>query len=100
MLNILYSKVIPLWVAPNVLTFAGWLLVVTNFVLFTYYDYDFHTTSNDLGLVRKPIPSWVWVFCGVAQFLSHTLDGADGKQARRTKSSTPLGEWLVHNFAF
>lgn len=92
MLNILYSKVIPLWVAPNVLTFAGWLLVVTNFALFTYYDYDFHTTSNDLGLVRKPIPSWVWVFCGVGQFLSHTLDGADGKQARRTKSSTPLGE--------
>ena len=77
--------------APNLLTFSGWFLLVINFALFTYYDFDFHTTSNDFGLVRKPIPSWVWLYCGVAQFLSHTLDGADGKQARRTKSTSPLG---------
>lgn len=78
--------------APNLITFMGWFLVVTNFALFTYYDFDFHTTSNDLGIVRKPIPSWVWLYCGVGQFLSHTLDGVDGKQARRTKSTSPLGK--------
>ena len=29
-------------------------------------------------------------------FLSHTLDGIDGKQARRTGSSNPLGELFDH----
>ena len=29
-------------------------------------------------------------------FLSHTLDGIDGKQARRTGNGTPLGELFDH----
>ena len=88
-------QLFPLWVAPNLITFVGWLLLVFNFALFAYYDFDFHTTNNDLGIVRTPIPSWVWLYCGVGQFVAHTLDGVDGKQARRTKSSSPLGESVM-----
>ena len=44
-----------------------------------------------VGIIRDPIPWWVWLYSGVFHFIAHTLDGIDGKQARRTKSSSPLG---------
>ena len=42
------------------------------------------------------VPSVVWISVAVLLFLSHTLDGIDGKQARRTGTSTPLGELFDH----
>ena len=44
----------------------------------------------------QAIPSWVWFTIGILLFVSHTLDGIDGKQARRTGSSSPLGELFDH----
>lgn len=82
-----------MWVAPNLLTFVGWLLLMANFWLLAYYDWDYNTSTNDRNLQRQPIPSAVWIFCGVSHFLSYMLDGMDGKQARRTSSSTPLGKF-------
>jgi len=76
------------------MTFAGFLLLVANFFLLTYYDPNFLATSG--GKEQHIIPSWVWLFCFLSQFLAHTLDGCDGKQARRTGSSTPLGELFDH----
>ena len=85
------SQLVPMWVAPNLLTFTGWCLLVVNFFILAFYDWDYYTTTNDLGIVRPPIPEWVWLFCAVSHFVAHTLDGIDGKQARRTGMSTPLG---------
>ena len=65
-----------------------------NFLLLSFYDWDYNTTYNTLGIVRPPIPHWVWFFCAIMHFASYTLDGIDGKQARRTGSSTPLGEFM------
>ena len=48
--------------------------------------------SISVGVVRPPIPTWVWLYAGVTQFTAHTLDGIDGKQARRTGTSSPLGK--------
>ena len=39
---------------------------------------------------------WAWLYVGVAHFIAHTLDGIDGKQARRTNSSSPLGELITN----
>ncbi|XP_065843219.1 ethanolaminephosphotransferase 1-like [Oscarella lobularis] len=89
-------NIFPTWVAPNLLTFVGWFYLIIIYALLTYYDPDFHTTSNDLGIVRPPIPSWVYVACALLHFLSHTFDGIDGKQARRTRSSSALGELFDH----
>ncbi|CAE1328151.1 EPT1 [Acanthosepion pharaonis] len=86
---------VPLWLAPNVLTFAGFLLLLCNYMLMTYYDLEFYASSNDHPSY-PPIPNWVWLVCAFNNFLSHTLDGIDGKQARRTRSSTPLGELFDH----
>ncbi|XP_048480524.1 ethanolaminephosphotransferase 1 [Plutella xylostella] len=82
----------PMWVAPNLLTFTGFLLTVLNFALFSYYDYGFYAMTDD----SLAIPSWVWAVSAVNLFVAYTLDGIDGKQARRTGTSGPLGELFDH----
>eukprot|EP00088_Acartia_fossae_P044104 TRINITY_DN4674_c0_g3_i1.p1 TRINITY_DN4674_c0_g3~~TRINITY_DN4674_c0_g3_i1.p1 ORF type:complete len:441 (-),score=61.47 TRINITY_DN4674_c0_g3_i1:253-1575(-) len=96
-------KLCPLWVAPNLLTLVGFLFCVGHFLLLTIYDYDFRsgTAPPDISKIEDvpggiPIPGLIWVLVAVFLFLSHTLDGIDGKQARRTGSSTPLGELFDH----
>ena len=39
---------------------------------------------------------WAWLCVALLLFLAHTLDGIDGKQARRTGTSGPLGELFDH----
>ncbi|KAL5108232.1 Ethanolaminephosphotransferase 1 [Taenia crassiceps] len=58
----------PTWVAPNILTIFGFGLTVLNFLMLTFYDWDF----------KSP------------------CDGIDGKQARRLGLSSPLGELMDH----
>ncbi|KAK3757089.1 hypothetical protein RRG08_046713 [Elysia crispata] len=41
-------------------------------------------------------PRWAYFLSGLGLFIYQTLDAIDGKQARRTKSSTPLGELFDH----
>ncbi|XP_011409340.2 PREDICTED: ethanolaminephosphotransferase 1-like, partial [Amphimedon queenslandica] len=81
-------KLVPLWVAPNLLTLVGFLFHFSIFLLFCFYDYSFFATGASLA---GRIPVWVWFYSAVAHFTGHTLDGIDGKQARRTNSSSPLG---------
>ncbi|XP_012944001.1 ethanolaminephosphotransferase 1 [Aplysia californica] len=86
---------VPLWVAPNLLTFTGFMMLLVNFAVMTYYDPHFFAASRDYP-EYAPVPNWVWLVGAINNFLSHTLDGIDGKQARRTKSSSPLGELFDH----
>ena len=65
-------QIYPLWIAPNVLTFSGFLLLVVNFVTMIYYDLDFYASSRDHDEF-PPVPSWVWLMCAINNFLSHTL---------------------------
>ncbi|XP_063363203.1 ethanolaminephosphotransferase 1 [Cydia amplana] len=83
----------PVWVAPNLLTFTGFLLTVLNFLLFSYYDYGFFALTEAGG---DGIPRWLWAVSAVNLFVAYTLDGIDGKQARRTGTSGPLGELFDH----
>lgn len=90
-------KIVPKWIAPNVLTFSGFMLTTLNTLLLTFYDYNFCGSSDRSDpLACDPIPSWVWIACAVNHFLAHTLDGIDGKHARRTNASGPLGELMDH----
>uniref|UniRef100_A0A3Q2XCR6 Ethanolaminephosphotransferase 1 n=1 Tax=Hippocampus comes TaxID=109280 RepID=A0A3Q2XCR6_HIPCM len=81
-----------LWLAPNLITFTGFMFLVVNFLMLAFYDYDFNASA----VGHQHVPSWVWVTAGIFNFLAYTLDGVDGKQARRTNSSTPLGELFDH----
>ena len=80
----------PPWLAPNTLTFLGFILAASNFLITCYYDWYFYASSPTHPEVA-PISKWVWLVMLVFHFGSHTLDGIDGKQAKRTKSSSPLG---------
>mmetsp|Transcript_10016 Transcript_10016/g.11397 ORF Transcript_10016/g.11397 Transcript_10016/m.11397 type:complete len:320 (+) Transcript_10016:231-1190(+) len=51
-----------------------------------YYD---HTLAED-------VPSWTYLGFGIGLFAYQTLDAIDGKQARRTGSSSPLGQLFDH----
>lgn len=41
-------------------------------------------------------PPWVYLNCGISMFIYQTLDAIDGKQARRTGLSSPLGQLFDH----
>lgn len=41
-------------------------------------------------------PTWAYLACALGLFIYQSLDAIDGKQARRTNSSTPLGELFDH----
>ena len=42
------------------------------------------------------LPTWVYLFGAFALFMYQTLDAIDGKQARRTGTSGPLGQLFDH----
>merc|ERR1719262_1722250 len=44
----------------------------------------------------QPIASWVFYVATVNQFVYQTLDAVDGKHARNTKQSSPLGALVDH----
>jgi len=96
-------KLCPMWVAPNLLTLVGFLCCVGHYGLLALMDYDYRAGTAPPEVSRlegvpggHTITGYIWVIVAILLFLSHTLDGIDGKQARRTGSSTPLGELFDH----
>ena len=80
-------------VAPNVLTFTATLTFVYAYCVFQFYCDD----------LQKCAPPFVYFQLAICLFIYQTLDAIDGKQARRTKSSSPLGQLFDHGndaFAF
>ncbi|KAL8193108.1 hypothetical protein R6Q57_027012 [Mikania cordata] len=57
------------------------------------YTHRIHIYSPHLD---SPPPRWVHFAHGLLLFLYQTFDAVDGKQARRTSSSSPLGELFDH----
>ncbi|CAK9107289.1 unnamed protein product [Durusdinium trenchii] len=45
---------------------------------------------------EEPCPSWLWLVLAACTFAYQTLDNIDGKQARRTNSSSALGLFIDH----
>lgn len=59
----------PRWIAPNLLTFTGFLLTVVNFFLIGYYDFGFTAATKEVN----PIPGWVWILAAINLFVAYTL---------------------------
>ena len=76
----------PTWLAPNVITISGFFLNLLYFLITGYY------TRFKGGF----IPPWACFFSAFCYLLYMILDNIDGKQARRTKSSSPLGLLFDH----
>ena len=79
-------KLFPKWVAPNTITVAGFFLNVLYFTVTGYYT----------KLKGGPIPSWACFFSAFCYLIYQILDNIDGKQARRTNSSSALGLLVDH----
>ncbi|XP_051122397.1 choline/ethanolaminephosphotransferase 1-like isoform X2 [Andrographis paniculata] len=76
----------PLWMPPNMITLTGSMFLVTSALLGWIYS----------PKLDSPPPRWVHFAHGLLLFLYQTFDAVDGKQARRTNSSSPLGELFDH----
>ena len=76
----------PTWLAPNVITISGFFLNLLYFLITGYY------TKFKGGF----IPPCACFFSAFCYLLYMILDNIDGKQARRTKSSSPLGLLFDH----
>ncbi|XP_076382660.1 choline/ethanolaminephosphotransferase 1 bbc isoform X3 [Megalopta genalis] len=81
----LVSKV-PLWLAPNLITILGLIVNIVTTLILVYYSPD----------ARTEAPRWACFLCALGLFIYQSLDAIDGKQARRTGTSTPLGELFDH----
>ncbi|EDO31473.1 predicted protein [Nematostella vectensis] len=84
----------PKWLAPNLMTFTGWGMLFMVYAVTSYYDP--HLKAGLGPHTGYQVPGFWWMIFAAAQFIAHTLDGCDGKQARRTNSSSPLGELFDH----
>jgi ethanolaminephosphotransferase len=56
----------------------------------------YYCPNLDEGLQEEGVPPWIFLFNFIAMLAYQTLDNADGKQARRTNSSSPLGLMFDH----
>ncbi|GFY70700.1 hypothetical protein TNIN_274251 [Trichonephila inaurata madagascariensis] len=77
---------LPLWLAPNLMTITGLIINIVTSLILVFYSPD----------ATQEAPRWAFVFCAVGIFIYQTLDACDGKQARRTGTSSPLGELFDH----
>ena len=82
------DHLVPTTVAPNSITLFGLVWMVTSYSLYWYF-------VPTLEIVQEP-PRWIFLWNAIAMLAYQTLDNMDGKQARRTKSSSPLGLLFDH----
>jgi len=74
------------WLAPNLVTAIGTIACVITHALFVWYSPSFDS----------PVPGWLNILTAFAVLFYNTMDSIDGKQARRTKASSPLGQLFDH----
>ncbi|KAJ9151862.1 Cholinephosphotransferase 1 [Pleurostoma richardsiae] len=79
-------ELMPLWLAPNMVTLIGFLFILGNVGLLVLVMPD----------LIGPGPSWLYYSFAFGLFMYQTMDNIDGKQARRTGTSSGLGELFDH----
>ncbi|KAL2002006.1 hypothetical protein VTN02DRAFT_860 [Thermoascus thermophilus] len=81
-----FVELLPLWLAPNMVTLLGFAFIVVNVILVELFMPD----------LVGPGPSWLYYSFAFGVWMYSTLDNVDGKQARRTGTSSGLGELFDH----
>ncbi|XP_072172069.1 cholinephosphotransferase 1-like [Diadema setosum] len=77
---------IPRTLAPNTITIIGLVANIVSTLILVYY----------CPSATEEAPAWSLIFAALCLFIYQSLDAIDGKQARRTNSSTQLGELFDH----
>ncbi|KAJ8120812.1 hypothetical protein O1611_g10268 [Lasiodiplodia mahajangana] len=81
-----FVELLPLWLAPNMVTLLGFCFILVNVGLLVLVMPD----------LVGPGPSWLYLSFAFGLFMYQTMDNVDGKQARRTGTSSGLGELFDH----
>ncbi|KAK7545683.1 ethanolaminephosphotransferase 1 [Phyllosticta paracitricarpa] len=81
-----FVEILPLWLAPNMVTLLGFFFILANVGLLELYVPD----------LVGPAPNWVYYSFAFGLWMYSTMDNVDGKQARRTGTSSGLGELFDH----
>ncbi|KAL1879321.1 hypothetical protein VTK73DRAFT_7158 [Phialemonium thermophilum] len=81
-----FVELLPLWLAPNMVTLIGFGFILVNIVLLVIFMPD----------LVGPGPAWLYYSFAFGLFMYQTMDNVDGKQARRTGTSSGLGELFDH----
>ncbi|KAL7720110.1 Choline/ethanolaminephosphotransferase [Entamoeba marina] len=82
----LIKYLIPPFLAPNLITLIGGIFMMLAWILF----YVESPTGTEMPT------TFTFVTTAILIFLYQTADNLDGKQARKTKNSSPLGELFDH----
>lgn len=95
------TEFLPMWLAPNLVTTIGGLFCLISYILSVYYlnSVEQQSDGDDVSsttTTNNPIPRWLYFWNALALTTYYTLDCMDGKQARRTNSSSPLGQLFDH----
>lgn len=77
---------VPMWMAPNLVTLLGLFAAIISLALTLVFN-------PNLG---PDGPAWLHLTAGISILFYQTLDNMDGKQARRTNSSSALGMVFDH----
>lgn len=88
------AEFFPMWFAPNLITFLGLLGGITPYLL--YWKYQGADTWGKQTDETEEWWKWVNIVSAFCLWFYQTMDAADGKQARRTGSSSPLGQLFDH----
>ena len=80
------ASFLPYAYTPNMVTVTGLFCQILSVIIISFYDLTF---SN-------PLPTYLPLFCAFMLFMAQTLDAIDGKHARTTKRSSPLGQLMDH----
>lgn len=86
-------ELFPMWVAPNVITLVGTIILLSTIPVNMYFGLVHCSDEIEGQPLLSPSAN---LYIALAIFLYQTLDAVDGKQARRTKSSSPLGQLFDH----
>lgn len=79
-------RFLPMWMAPNLVTMLGTAVMIATTLVQLYFAPH----------LDEPCPTWVYLLSAAGLFFYQTMDALDGKQARRTGASSPLGQLFDH----
>lgn len=82
----------PSRIAPNSITLFGLCLMLSSYLNIYYHC----PTLDNCSVENDNVPGYVFLLNGIAMLTYQTLDNMDGKQARKTGSSSPLGLLFDH----
>jgi phosphatidylglycerophosphate synthase len=89
-------ELLPTWMAPNMVTFIGFVTVNAASLLLWWHTPLLAGLGGGGADHAGEEARWVFGVHAVALFIYQHLDAVDGKQARRTGSSSPLGQLFDH----